>query len=61
VSLVRGGLPSAGDVHEVAQAIATDSRVVHVDHDPIVNVHANALQRDIVKCVKRRAVYPLIR
>jgi hypothetical protein len=37
------GLPSAGNVHEVAQKIAPQSRVVYVDNDPIVLVHARAL------------------
>jgi DNA-binding HxlR family transcriptional regulator len=37
------GLPSAGSVHEVAQAIAPESRVVYVDNDPIVLAHARAL------------------
>jgi hypothetical protein len=37
------GLPSAGNVHEVAQQIAPHSRVVYVDNDPIVLVHARAL------------------
>jgi S-adenosyl methyltransferase len=37
------GLPSAGNVHEVAQQIAPESRVVYVDNDPIVLVHARAL------------------
>jgi O-methyltransferase involved in polyketide biosynthesis len=37
------GLPSADNVHEVAQAAAPDSRVVYVDNDPIVLVHARAL------------------
>ena len=39
------GLPSAQNVHEVAQAIAPESRVVYVDHDPIVLLHARALLR----------------
>lgn len=39
------GLPSAGNVHEVAQAITPESRVVYVDNDPIVLVHARALLR----------------
>jgi S-adenosyl methyltransferase len=30
-------------VHEVAGRAATDARVVYVDNDPIVHVHANAL------------------
>jgi DNA-binding HxlR family transcriptional regulator len=37
------GVPFAGSVHEVAQAIAPESRVVYVDNDPIVLAHARAL------------------
>ena len=37
------GLPSANNVHEVAQAIAPDCRIVYVDNDPIVLAHAQAL------------------
>jgi hypothetical protein len=37
------GLPSANNTHQVAQAAAPDSRVVYVDNDPIVLVHARAL------------------
>jgi O-methyltransferase involved in polyketide biosynthesis len=37
------GLPSANNVHEVAQAIAPETRVVYVDNDPIVLSHARAL------------------
>ncbi|MBO0822496.1 MAG: SAM-dependent methyltransferase [Actinobacteria bacterium] len=37
------GIPSANNTHEVAQAVARDSRVVYVDNDPIVLVHARAL------------------
>jgi hypothetical protein len=37
------GLPSADNVHEVAQAAAPGTRVVYVDDDPIVLVHARAL------------------
>jgi hypothetical protein len=38
------GLPAAGSVHEVAQAIAPDARVVYVDSDPMVLAHARSLQ-----------------
>jgi len=38
------GIPTAGNVHEVAQASNTASRVVYVDIDPI----ASALSRDIL-------------
>jgi hypothetical protein len=37
------GLPSQGNVHEIAQDIAPQARVVYVDNDPIVLVHARAL------------------
>jgi hypothetical protein len=37
------GIPTAGNVHEVAQDVAPESRVLYVDHDPIVLAHARAL------------------
>jgi len=37
------GIPTAGNTHEVAQAIAPKSRVVYVDYDPVVLAHARAL------------------
>src|SRR6202142_1670855 len=37
------GIPTAGHPHQVAQAIAPESRVVYVDYDPIVLAHARAL------------------
>jgi SAM-dependent methyltransferase len=37
------GLPTADNTHEVAQRIAPGSRVVYVDNDPMVLVHARAL------------------
>jgi O-methyltransferase involved in polyketide biosynthesis len=37
------GLPTADNTHEVAQANAADARVVYVDNDPMVLVHARAL------------------
>jgi S-adenosyl methyltransferase len=37
------GLPSADNTHEVAQGAAAESRVVYVDNDPIVLLHAQAL------------------
>lgn len=40
------GLPSAGAVHEVARQHRPDAKVVYVDHDPIVLVHARALLTD---------------
>lgn len=40
---VGTGLPTADNTHEVAQRIAPQTRVVYVDNDPIVLVHARAL------------------
>ena len=37
------GLPAPGATHDVAQAIAPESRVVYVDNDPLVLAHARAL------------------
>jgi hypothetical protein len=37
------GLPTVDNTHEVAQRIAPQSRVVYVDNDPLVIVHARAL------------------
>jgi hypothetical protein len=37
------GLPSQNNVHEVAQRMCPDARVVYVDNDPVVLAHADAL------------------
>ncbi|ACU73969.1 protein of unknown function DUF574 [Catenulispora acidiphila DSM 44928] len=37
------GIPASPNVHEIAQAIAPESRVAYVDNDPIVLTHARAL------------------
>jgi hypothetical protein len=34
------GLPTVGNVHEVAQEMEPACRVVYVDHDPVVKAHA---------------------
>ncbi len=36
-------LPTANNVHDVAQGIAPESRIVYVDNDPLVLTHARAL------------------
>jgi S-adenosyl methyltransferase len=40
---VGSGLPAAENTHEVAQLIDPAARVVYVDNDPVVIVHARAL------------------
>ncbi|MCO5994430.1 SAM-dependent methyltransferase [Actinoallomurus rhizosphaericola] len=37
------GLPTSPNLHEVAQELAPETRVVYVDNDPIVLAHARAL------------------
>lgn len=37
------GLPTQRNVHEVAQEIVPDARIVYVDNDPVVLAHARAL------------------
>ncbi|MEU5882872.1 SAM-dependent methyltransferase [Spirillospora sp. NPDC047279] len=37
------GLPTVDNTHEIAQRIASDTKVVYVDNDPLVLVHARAL------------------
>jgi SAM-dependent methyltransferase len=40
---VGSGLPTQGNVHEVAQAVAPDARVAYVDYDPMAIMHSKAL------------------
>src|ERR1700761_347351 len=42
---IGAGLPIVGATHEVAQALATESRIVYVDNAPMVLSHARALMR----------------
>ena len=37
------GIPTAGNVHEIAQRIAPDARVVYVDVDPVAVAHGRVL------------------
>jgi hypothetical protein len=40
------GIPTAGNVHQVAHELAADVRVAYVDNDPIVLAHASDLLTD---------------
>ena len=40
---IGAGLPTVDNTHEVAQRIAPECKVVYVDNDPLVLVHAEAL------------------
>ncbi len=37
------GLPTQGNVHEIAQSVTSGARVVYVDNDPVVSSHGRAL------------------
>jgi hypothetical protein len=37
------GMPTVENTHQVAQSVAPESRIVYVDNDPMVLVHARAL------------------
>ncbi|MFF7976929.1 SAM-dependent methyltransferase [Streptomyces sp. NPDC007905] len=39
------GIPTEPNLHQIAQSVGPDARVVYVDNDPIVLAHANALLR----------------
>jgi hypothetical protein len=49
---IGAGLPAAGNTHEVALEASPQARVVYVDHDPIVLVHA----RDMLHNVPNTAI-----
>jgi len=40
------GLPTEPNVHQIARAVAPDSRIAYVDNDPIVSAHAQTLLDD---------------
>ncbi|MEO5877823.1 MAG: cytochrome P450 [Streptosporangiaceae bacterium] len=40
---VGAGLPTQGNVHEVARSVDPGARVVYIDHDPVVVAHGRAL------------------
>lgn len=39
------GMPTVGNVHEIAQEINPDARIVYVDVDPVATAHGRALLR----------------
>lgn len=40
---IGSGIPTFGNVHEVAQAADPDTKVVYVDHDPVAVAHSKAV------------------
>jgi O-methyltransferase involved in polyketide biosynthesis len=49
---IGAGLPTEGNTHEVALAVAPDTHVVYVDHDPVVLAHG----RDMLHQVGHTAI-----
>jgi S-adenosyl methyltransferase len=43
---IGSGLPTAENVHQIAQSVAPQARVVYLDNDPVVLSHARALLAD---------------
>jgi hypothetical protein len=43
---IGSGIPTSGNVHEVAQKINPSARVVYVDIDPIAVIHSQAILKD---------------
>ncbi|MEU7282174.1 SAM-dependent methyltransferase [Streptomyces sp. NPDC045431] len=40
---IGSGIPTFGNVHEIAQGARPDARVVYVDHDPVAVAHSKAV------------------
>ena len=49
------GIPTAGNVHEIAHTVNPRGRVVYVDHDPVAFMHSRELLIDIPGAVAVRA------
>ncbi|MFE2297426.1 SAM-dependent methyltransferase [Streptomyces sp. NPDC059445] len=43
---IGSGIPTFGNVHEIAQAARPGARVVYVDHDPVAVAHSEVVLRD---------------
>lgn len=52
---IGAGLPTQGNVHEIAQATDPLSHVVYADNDPVVVMHATALLADSLRVTAVRA------
>jgi S-adenosyl methyltransferase len=46
---IGSGIPTLGNVHEVAQRVAPESRVMYVDIDPIAVAHSRAILKGNVR------------
>ncbi|AXI77354.1 SAM-dependent methyltransferase [Peterkaempfera bronchialis] len=44
---IGSGIPTFGNVHEVALEASPDARVVYIDHDPVAVAHSQALLAEV--------------
>jgi SAM-dependent methyltransferase len=44
---IGSGIPTVGNVHEVAQQVNPDTRVVYVDRDPVAVAHSRAMLEEV--------------
>ncbi|RKN41307.1 SAM-dependent methyltransferase [Streptomyces hoynatensis] len=44
---IGSGIPTFGNVHEVAQAASAEARVLYVDNDPVAVAHSKAVLADV--------------
>lgn len=44
---IGSGIPTAGNVHEIAQKEDPDARVLYIDHDPVAVAHSELILRGI--------------
>ncbi|TMQ94792.1 hypothetical protein ETD83_23280 [Actinomadura soli] len=44
---VGAGLPTGNNTHDAVQAVAPDARILYADFDPLVEMHAKVLLRDV--------------
>lgn len=49
------GIPTVGNVHEIAQRVNAAARVVYVDHEPIAVTHSNTILADDDRAVAVQA------
>ena len=46
---IGSGLPTRPSTHEIAQSVNRNSRVAYVDNDPLVVIHAAALEDRLLR------------
>lgn len=44
---IGAGLPTGNNTHDAVQAVAPDARILYVDNDPLVEIHARELLKDV--------------